>query len=346
MNCFYIRRLVLLTFTLLLGINSFAQENIIEIGDSYYSISGNEATLVSGNMTESNVTIPSSFMYEGKEYTVVCIGESAFSSHISLNNITIPESITSIGRSAFAACENLKEISIPSSVTKIEGDAFEGCSSLTSFAFPNSITSISFMVLWGCTNLKNITIPNSVTKIEGDAFSSCTNLENIIIPNSVTTIGELAFKGCTSLTNVEFPDMLTTIEDNAFEKCTGLTSIEIPDKVTSIGKKAFYNCKNINTIVSHILEPFPININVFDELYKSATLYVPIGTKAKYKDAYGWNRFLLIEEGEPASISTNAIQTTNIIDSYKISGYHYNKPQKGLYILKMSDGTTRKVMLR
>lgn len=300
MNCFYIRRLVLLTFTLLLGINSFAQENIIEIGDSYYSISGNEATLVSGNMTESNVTIPSSFMYEGKEYTVVCIGESAFSSHISLNNITIPESITSIGRSAFAACENLKEISIPS----------------------------------------------SVTKIEGDAFSSCTNLENIIIPNSVTTIGELAFKGCTSLTNVEFPDMLTTIEDNAFEKCTGLTSIEIPDKVTSIGKKAFYNCKNINTIVSHILEPFPININVFDELYKSATLYVPIGTKAKYKDAYGWNRFLLIEEGEPASISTNAIQTTNIIDSYKISGYHYNKPQKGLYILKMSDGTTRKVMLR
>jgi len=65
-----------------------------------------------------NAYIPESVEYQGKQYTVTAIGNSAFNECILLGYVSIPNTVKSIGSCAFQKC-NLKSIKIPSSVTTI-----------------------------------------------------------------------------------------------------------------------------------------------------------------------------------------------------------------------------------
>ena len=136
---------------------------------------------------------------------------------------TIPQGITSIGDSAFSSCVSLTSVTIPDSVTSIGNIAFSFCTSLTSITIPDSVTSIGDGAFYACYSLTSITIPDSVTSIGDWAFSSCTSLTSITIPDSVTFIGDSAFDFCESLTSVSIPDSVTFIGDNAFSGCPDLT---------------------------------------------------------------------------------------------------------------------------
>lgn len=114
--------------------------------------------------------------------------------------IIMPENVTSIGELAFFSCYSLDNIKIPSSVTTIGEYAFYGCSSLTSIEIPEGVTSIEGNTFCGCISLTNIEIPSSVTTIGSFAFQNCSNLE-ITVPSTVETIeNENAFEGCKSVT--------------------------------------------------------------------------------------------------------------------------------------------------
>ncbi len=171
------------------------------------------------NEIEGDVIIPSTITYEGVEYTVISIGESAFENCSALTSVEIPNSVTSIGGYAFNGCNSLTSVLIPNSVTSIGESAFENCSALTS-----------------------VEIPNSVTSIGGYAFNGCNSLTSVLIPNSVTSIGEWAFFYCSNLISVEIPNSVTSIEIGTFQHCRSLTSVSIPNSVTSIGGGAFYGC--------------------------------------------------------------------------------------------------------
>ena len=121
-----------------------------------------------------------------------------------LENVIIPEEITTIGNSTFCGCQKIKTITIPNGVTTIGSSAFSGCSSLISISIPSSITSIEANTFDSCISLTSIDIPTGVTSIGNAAFYSCTGLKTIKIPKTVTSIGSNAFKNCTSLTAVEF----------------------------------------------------------------------------------------------------------------------------------------------
>ncbi len=233
-----------------------------------------------------SVTIPNS---------VTSIGYSAFRVCSGLKSLTIPNSVTSIGQYAFSGCSGLTSVTIPNSVTSIEGSTFDGCSGLTSVTIPISVTSIGSWAFTGCSGLTSVTIPNSVTSIGVYAFSSCSGLTSVTIPNSVTSIGQNVFAGCSGLTSVTIPNSVTSIWDFAFSGCSALTFVTIPNSVTSIRQNAFWGCSILTSVISLIESPFAINENVFPD-YSSATLYVPKGTKDKYKATSGWNQFQKIEE--------------------------------------------------
>ena len=120
------------------------------------------------------------------------IGNSAFSSCISLTSITIPSSVTNIGIRAFSYCIRLTSITIPSSVTSIGGSAFYSCSNLTSIEIPDSVTSVEAMAFGGCRSLTRITIPSSVTSIGNCAFLSCGSLASVTIFSKDVTIYDYA----------------------------------------------------------------------------------------------------------------------------------------------------------
>jgi len=122
-----------------------------------------------------------------------------------VNNVIIPNGITSIGNYAFSESSNLKSIIIPDSVTSIGECAFKDCSSLTSIVIPNGVTSIGYYTFAGCSGLTSITIPEGVTSIDREAFRGC-GLSSITLPDSLTSIAYDAFSEC--------PLLMLNVSDN------------------------------------------------------------------------------------------------------------------------------------
>ena len=172
-----------------------------------------------------------------------------------VDELVIPDDVTSIGDYAFYGCSGLAgELIIPDGVTSIGSSAFSVCTGLTSITIPGSVTSIGSSAFDGCTGLTSITIPDSVTSIGNYAFCDCTGLTNITIGNGVTSIGNYAFYGCNRLTSVTIPDSVTSIGSSAFYGCSGLTSITIGSGVTSIGDYAFSYCTGLTEINYNAVE--------------------------------------------------------------------------------------------
>ena len=59
-----------------------------------------------------------------------------------LENVVIPNGVTSIDMGAFENCKNLKTVTLPDSVTEIGGSAFWDCSALREISFPGRITKM------------------------------------------------------------------------------------------------------------------------------------------------------------------------------------------------------------
>ena len=180
---------------------------------------------------------------------VTSIGNDAFKYHFNLKSIILPNSVKSIGDNAFKECESLKSINVPHSITSIGEAAFDGCSNLTDITIPNSVTKIGKFAFCGCCSLTSVTIPHSVTSIGENAFRYCDSLTSITIPNSVKSIDKGTFAECYSLTNITIPDSVTSIDGFAFYNCISLTSITIGKNVRSIRRAAFRNCKILKSIV-------------------------------------------------------------------------------------------------
>ena len=241
--------------------------------------------------------------------SVTSIGRSAFGWCYALTNITLPNSVTSIGKSAFHTCIGLSGINIPNSVTSIGEEAFYECSSLSNITLPNSIISIDKNA-FAFSGLTSITIPSSMKTIGSNAFAFCDKLTNITIPNSVNTIESYAFGWCSNLTDIVIPSSVTSI-GAAFYCCYDLMSVTIPNSVTWIGGDAFKNCKKLNSVISLIEKPFPIDDSSFDNISSSSVLQVPKGTKELYQQTEGWsNHFSSIEEISIAEVYTLYIKPT------------------------------------
>jgi len=136
----------------------------------------------------------------------------------------------------------------------------------------------------------------TVTSIGSEAFTDCAGITSIVIPTTVKAIGWQAFSGCTGLSSIIIPEGVVSIEKEAFTGCNALLSLTISSTVKEIGRYAFENCNKLASVKSYIQEPFTIDNSVFYNNFNIATLYVPAGTKSKYKATSAWNQFKRIEE--------------------------------------------------
>ena len=170
-----------ITLTLLALLPVVASAYDAEVDGIYYDLTGNVATVTSGDTKYSgNVEIPATFTYEGNSYIVVAIGQRAFYSCDDLTSVSIPSSVTSIGKHAFYFCGKLASITIPKSVTSIGDYAFYVCQGLSSVTLSDNLTAIGQGVFMMCTSLTSITIPNSVTSIGRNAFMECQSMTSVV----------------------------------------------------------------------------------------------------------------------------------------------------------------------
>lgn len=290
-----------------------------------------------------NSTIPSN---------VTTIGGYAFGRCTGLTAITIPNNVTSIEYTAFTGCSNLSSVIIGDHVESIGTRAFGNCSSLTSVIIPNSVTTIEEEAFRECDNLSSVVIGDGVKNIERLTFLLCTNLSSITIGNSVESIKFGAFMRCTSLTSVNIPNSVTTIVSEAFEECSNLSSVVLGNSVTSIEEQAFRLCSKLEDFYSYAEQVPECHWSSFSgSNRKHATLHVPAASLEAYRNAEPWKNFGSIvalndEDPKPTmDINTPAVtQMPAIIERYSIDGKRISSPQRGLNIIRMSDGTTKKII--
>lgn len=284
-------KLFTLLFAIVANVGTIFAEKV-KIGDLYYNLDVENKTAEvtypgdydwpdwTDNITVAN--IPSSFVYNAENYSVISIGKQAFPGS-GLTSVTIPNSITSIGDYAFNDCTGLTSVTFGNGVKYIGKDAFSSCDGLTSFNIPNSVISIGDGAFSYCGGLTSVTIPNSVTSIGRSAFINCLVLMSIevaadnmnycsldgvlfdknrktliqypggkqgaySIPNSVTDIEDAAFWRCKGLTAITIPNSVTNIGTSVFRECTSLTTVSIPNSVTSINIGTFDSCSGLKSV--------------------------------------------------------------------------------------------------
>lgn len=169
----------------------------------------------------------------------------------------------------------------------------------------------------------HITIPNetngySVRAIGSCAFWNCLYLTAIDLPKTIVTIDNYAFSSCIKLQEVAIPEGVTSLGFQSFYDCESLVTLSLPSTLQSIGKSCF-TCNGryrLSAIYSYIERPFAIE-DIFYLLtdsdaedaehrpYRSATLYVPKGSKPLYETTAEWKRFSTISEMEDVVVKDN-----------------------------------------
>lgn len=259
-------------------------------------------------------------------------------------NTIIPESVESIRWNSFS-CITIDSVFIPKNVHSIVSEAFRACQLNTILVSEenkifdsrndcNAIieTATNKLILGG----KNTKIPDGIIEIGQHAF------HNVILysgsPNSVIYYRD-----------VTIPQGVERISDFAFYCAFGIGTLSIPSSVFYIGAYAFKeSVKYAGIVKSFIQVPFEIPENAFSN-YESITLYVPKGTKVNYESTVGWNKFQNIVEMDNTVTDLSAMSdmtSSTPRERYTLSGNRITTQCKGLNIVRMTDGSVRKVMVK
>ena len=219
---------------------------------------------------------------EGNDYTVTNIEGYAFRD-VSLNSITLSESISYLSNNAFylstidtiylnsnlSSCGNNGVFSGITAQSIIVGDNVTSIPDYLFYPGYHSSHLISELIFMPNSQLKSIgnyafyyfggysfetldlTNCKKLTNIGDYAFYYCYVIK-IEIPGSVNSIGQYAFKDCHRLQNLIFSDnsQLTSIGSYAFNGCRSLTNVTFGDnsQLTSIGDDAFRNCTSLTSV--------------------------------------------------------------------------------------------------
>ena len=305
------------------------------------------------------------------------IGDNAFSG-TSLKGIIIPDSVTGIGGRCFSGCASLTYAKIGAGVSVIPNRAFYSCKSLPEITIPKTVDSIGNDVFYGCISLADVTIADRETELKlgsngsSPMFSSCplksvyiggnitygttandgyspfyrnTSLETVRITDKETEISENEFYGCTSLKSVSMGDGIDTIGKYAFSGCSALESFSFGTGLKSIGDEAFSDCTGMKKLVSKTATPPVCGPQALDDINKwECTLYVPQESLDAYKSAAQWKEFFFLETGIKNVPNTSSSATES--ERYSTDGTRLASPQKGINIIRMSDGTVKKVLVK
>lgn len=265
-----------------------------------FEITGEDRCRVTASANAAgNVVVPESVYYNDNTYTVVEIGEMAFANCTMLETVHMPATVTTIGAKAFLSCRSLKTIEISDNVTTTGSEAFRGCTGLTDIRLGSNMTTTGNYLFMGCTSINAIDIPAGFKSIPAGCFYGCTSLISATLPETLETIGEEAFAECTSLIRASLPSSLLTVGRKSFFGCTALKAITIGAQLTSIGTQAFDACEAVENVYSHAANPPAVEMYPFDDdIYGKATLTVPTGSIAAYRNTFPYQEFSAIVEDD------------------------------------------------
>lgn len=297
-----------------------------KIGNLSYELNEEDktATVVEDELEfySGHITIPEKVEFEGEQYTVTSIdefamydcgglvkidlpqtitsiGQYAFENCASLTSVQLPSQLQSLGAHAFGQCTGLASIKLPGTLKDIGEGVFENCTELTTIELEEGIPYISSSMFSGCEAITSLTLPSSVTDIRDWAFANCLSVQTITFSEGLEKIGECAFAFCVKVQSLHLPEGLDAIADKAFANCDNLAVVQLPSTLTAVGDAIFDTCELLAAIKCLGQTPpiFTTQTQLID-FYDFTILYVPTGTKEKYRSADVWSSFKEIRECE------------------------------------------------
>ena len=287
-----------------------------------------------------------------------------FSDCTSLENVEIGTNITKIsGKSGtysnygcFYNCSSLEQIQVPGNVKEIEDYVFNGCTGLKNVIIDNAEAELKLgsngsSPIFSSCPLDSVYIGRNISYPTASSYGYSpfyrnTSLRTVHITDKETEISENEFYGCTNLRNVRIGDGVTYIGNWAFSGCSSIEYFSFGSAMQSIGKEAFSDCTAITKLISHAMTPPVCDSQALDDISKwVCTLSVPKGTVSSYQQAAQWKEFFFIDEGA-TGIQRTVSNDSKSFRTYNINGYEQNGQQRGLNIIRMSDGTVKKVMVK
>ena len=191
------------------------------------------------------------------------------------------------------------------------------------FYSPSADNEIGVKMFYRCEPLREIILPKTTTVIAGQAFDNCTSLTKCTFSAGLTTIRQYAFRN-TKLTNVELPSTLTAMEAKVFDGCKELTTVTFTSKAApSMPGELFPNCPKLKTII------------------------VPKESLAAYTAALKLPEGVTIEGREGITAVRSAASAAPVeVARFDLQGRRLTQPQKGVNLVRYSNGTTAKVVVR
>ena len=252
-------------------------------------------TLYLGRWLSYNTEVPSrSPFYSIAELKNLTLGKYLkvvdkymFSYCTGLENVYIPDNITSINMWGFRGCSALKSVRFSENLSQIGDYGFSECTSLDNVTFPASMTSTSDNSFSNCSSLRNLDLGKNLLVIGPSAFENDSILSEVNIPETVYGLGVGAFKSCVSIPYVKIPKGdLTTVSKESFKGCNGIEWISLSENITSLGENAFEGCTGIKYVKSYAMTPPEGLVNFPSDVETNGTLFVPEDND-EYPDVLG-----------------------------------------------------------
>ena len=182
-----------------------------------------------------DIVINDTVTYEGANYAITSMENSAFSGCNQLTSIVLPQTLRNLGREAFLQCTNLTSCIIPdSTITEIPFEAFWKAG-LLEFRVPEGVTYIEQRSFEQMPNLQRVQLANSVKSVSPWAFYILDALQEPIYNDSMFVLMPMKYKGAYTI-----PSGIQAICNRAFYGCGNITKLTISEGVKYIGFLALY----------------------------------------------------------------------------------------------------------
>ena len=281
--------------------------------------------------------IPDEITQDGKTYKVTSIADFALRSS-EITSLKIGANLKVIPDNAFKNCKQLVTVEMTDNTTAIGENAFDECVVLQSVKMSKGLVSLGKSAFYTDAALTSIELPGGVEKIDEYTFYGCKGLKSVSLGNGVKTIMKNSFDLCSSLESISFPASVESIAAAAFYS-SGLKSIYVAGKPV---------CEEKNLSSGIRVTPFSTSGSDHDfDLFSTCTLFVPKGKIDEYKALDIWKEFTKMEEYDPASgIKSSASARAGESARFTLNGQQIRTAKKGINIIRMSDGSVRKEVVK
>lgn len=259
------KHLILLVLGAFYSMMAHAQIYDKEIDGVCYKIIGDEAMVTVHDEDEERnthyysgtITIPESITYKNKRYPVTKIGPKSFMLCHEVNEIFIPNSVTTIADKAFCMNAGITNIHIGSNVKEIGLDAFSqiGLSNLDLdpankyfvleggvFYSADHKRAITLVSPRGTSVQPDLHLHDDVETID-NGFATGRRLNTIHFGNKIKSIGDEAFRYAFSESlnqpDLILPDGIEHIGWGAFADCIRIDNLHLPDSLTRLEPFSF-----------------------------------------------------------------------------------------------------------